>query len=230
MTDATRQNQTVHENEDADPPRRSFLFYLPLVAFIGVVGLALWGLGAGPLINRVLQEYNLPTLGDLRRPNPNEIPSVLIGRAVPDFALQPLPGLKTLDGKEIPGFSSEDLKGRVTLVNVWASWCVSCREEHESLMMLSKDPSVRLAGLNYKDKPTDALRMLSRAGNPYQAVGMDSNGRVGIDWGVYGVPETFIVDAQGRIRGKHIGPIYPEQLAEFKKKIEAARVTSGSGS
>ncbi len=131
---------------------------------------------------------------------PREIPSPLIGKPAPEFDLPRL-----LDPQS--RVASKDLLGKVTLVNAWASWCVSCRAEHQLLMELAKNQNTQIYGINYKDNRSDALRYLQRLGNPYVANGHDLNGRVGIDWGVIGTPETFVVDKQGTIRYKQIGPI-----------------------
>lgn len=139
--------------------------------------------------------------------NPREIPSVLIGEKIPQFSLPPVQG-RTL------GLSDKDLKGEVSLVNVWASWCTVCRLEHPLLMNLAKQNTVPLHGLNYKDKPDDAEKWLDELGDPYVRTGADINGRVAIDWGVYGVPETFIVDKEGRIAYKKIGAITQKLLDE----------------
>jgi cytochrome c biogenesis protein CcmG, thiol:disulfide interchange protein DsbE len=139
--------------------------------------------------------------------NPRDIPSPLIGKPVPDFSLPPVKG-GTL------GLSSADLRGQVSLVNVFASWCVACREEHPVLLGLKAKGIVPIHGLNYKDKPDDARAWLDQLGDPYTRIGADISGRVGIDWGVYGVPETFIVDRNGMIVHKHIGPITPEALRD----------------
>jgi len=139
--------------------------------------------------------------------NPREIPSPLIGKPVPDFSLPPVKG-RTL------GLSSADLRGQVSLVNVFASWCVACREEHPVLMQLGKTGVVPIHGFNYKDKPDDAQAWLDQLGDPYTRTGADISGRVAIDWGVYGVPETFVIDREGRIAHKHIGAITPEALRE----------------
>nr|WP_210277731.1 DsbE family thiol:disulfide interchange protein [Microvirga lupini] len=150
--------------------------------------------------------------------NPAELPSVLINKPVPTFSLAPLEGL-VANGQPVPGFSNEDLKGRVTVVNVWASWCGPCRQEHPLLVDLAKDPSIRVVGINQRDNPDNARRFLGALGNPYAAVGVDPNGRASIDWGVYGVPETFIVGPDGTIRHKHIGPLTPENFAGFKERL-----------
>ena len=143
---------------------------------------------------------------------PNIVPSALIDQPVPEFTLAGLPG----GGVGLAeGFSSADLAGRVTIVNVFASWCFPCRVEHPLLMRLARNPKVRIFGLNYKDRPDDARAWLKELGNPYYRIGGDREGRVAIDWGVYGVPETFIIDAGGRIRYKHVGPIMPSDLDEI---------------
>lgn len=141
--------------------------------------------------------------------NPRDLPSALIGKPVPDFALPPVRG-RTL------GLSTADLKGKVSLVNVFASWCTACRDEHPIFMKLKARGIVPIHGLNYKDRPADAARWLDRLGDPYTRTGADLAGRVAIEWGVYGVPETFVVDRVGRIAFKHIGAVTPEVL---KKKI-----------
>ncbi len=142
---------------------------------------------------------------------PDVVPSALIDKPVPQFTLAGLPGAGPRLGE---GFSNADLTGQVSLVNVFASWCLPCRVEHPILMRLARDRKVRIFGLNYKDKPEDARAWLKELGNPYWRIGADRDGRVGIDWGVYGVPETFIVDSQGRIRYKQIGPITASDLDE----------------
>lgn len=189
---------------DEEPPRSRVrvLFLLPVLIFMGLALLFFVRLFAG---------------------DPSKVPSALIGRPVPAFSLPALPGLQAA-GAPIPGLSTEDLKGRVTIVNVWASWCGPCREEHPALMELAKDPAFRVVGINYKDQSENARRFLGALGNPFQAVGVDANGRAAIDWGVYGVPETFVIGPDGTIRHKHIGPLLPEQLPAFLAKVkEAAR-------
>ena len=139
--------------------------------------------------------------------NPREVPSPLIGKTVPEFTLPPVQG-------RVQGLASKDLKGEVSLVNVFASWCTACRDEHPLLMELYQENVVPIHGLNYKDRPKDAAAWLDALGDPYTRTGADVKGRVGIDWGVYGVPETFVVDRQGRIAYKHIGAINPKVLRE----------------
>ncbi len=168
---------------------KRLIFLLPVLTFAVIAAYFLWGL-------------------DPRR-NPSEVPSVLIDKPVPEFILP------ALEGAGVPGFSSADLaSGEVVLVNVFASWCFPCRVEHPLLMRLAEDPSIQIYGINYRDKPLDAVRWLAELGNPYKRIGADERGRVGIDWGVYGVPETFIIDREGRIRYRHVGPLYPFQLEE----------------
>jgi cytochrome c biogenesis protein CcmG/thiol:disulfide interchange protein DsbE len=134
-----------------------------------------------------------------------DIPSALIGTSVPKFGLPPVQG-RTL------GLSSADLVGEVSLVNVFASWCLACREEHPLFMQLKAEGVVPIHGLNYKDDPDNATRWLNTLGDPYTRTGADRDGRVAIDWGVYGVPETFVISKDGRIAHKHIGPLTPEAL------------------
>jgi cytochrome c biogenesis protein CcmG/thiol:disulfide interchange protein DsbE len=137
--------------------------------------------------------------------DPREVPSPLIGKPIPEFTLTRLKDPNA-------SFSNEDLKGEVSILNVWATWCVSCRAEHELLMALADNNKVSIYGLNYKDSRKDALRWLQALGDPYTANAFDGDGRVGIDWGVYGTPETFVIDKQGVIRHKIIGPITVDRL------------------
>ena len=139
--------------------------------------------------------------------NPRDIPSPLIGKMVPEFSLPPVKG-GTL------GLASADLRGEVSIVNVFASWCVACREEHPILMGIKERGIVPLHGINYKDKPDDARAWLDEMGDPYTRIGADISGRVAIDWGVYGVPETFVIDRDGRIAYKQIGAVTPEILRD----------------
>lgn len=134
------------------------------------------------------------------------VPSALIGHTAPKTVLPPLEGIS------LPGINSDEFIGKVTLVNVWASWCVPCREEHPVIVSLSKDKRLTIVGLNYKDKAENARRFLGDLGNPFKAVGVDTNGRAAIDWGVYGIPETFLVGKDGKIAFKHVGPLSPEAV------------------
>ena len=140
--------------------------------------------------------------------DPSRIPSALLDRPIPEFVLPPLAGMET------PALTAATIKGHVALVNVFASWCVPCRSEHPILMRLGKEPGVALYGISYKDKAEDSAKFLRELGNPYAALGDDAEGRVGIDWGVYGVPETFVIDRDGRIRHKQVGPITPQDLQQ----------------
>jgi cytochrome c biogenesis protein CcmG/thiol:disulfide interchange protein DsbE len=151
--------------------------------------------------------------------NPSEIPSALINKPVPEFSLPAVEGLG------VPGFDTAALKqGQVTLVNVWASWCGPCRLEHPFLMEISKRGDVKLFGLNYKDEPENARRFLGTLGQPYAAAGADQAGRAAVDWGVYGVPETFVIDGAGMIRYKFIGPLTAEAVTSvLNPEIEKAR-------
>jgi cytochrome c biogenesis protein CcmG/thiol:disulfide interchange protein DsbE len=138
--------------------------------------------------------------------DPEAIPSALVGKPAPEFDLPALPGAT------VPGLKRADLAGKLTLVNVFASWCGPCRLEHPQLQALAGDSRIRLVGINYKDQPANALRFLGDVGNPYAAIGVDEKGRAAIDWGVYGVPETFIVGPDGTILCKFIGPITEDAL------------------
>jgi cytochrome c biogenesis protein CcmG, thiol:disulfide interchange protein DsbE len=139
--------------------------------------------------------------------DPRKIPSVLIDKPAPQFTLQQV----TAPDKT---FSPQDMKGQVWLLNVWASWCTACRVEHPLLVEIARSKAVPLIGLDYKDKPDDALKFLAQQGDPYNLSALDLDGRVGIDFGVYGVPETFVIDKNGMIRHKHIGPLTPEALQQ----------------
>lgn len=151
----------------------------------------------------------------------DEVPSPLIGQAAPVFELAPLDGLQA-DGVQVPGFSTETLLGQVSVVNVWASWCGPCRDEHPYIEQLAADDRIQVLGINHTDQTANALGFLEEFGNPYDAVGVDPRARVSIDWGVYGVPETFFVDRAGVIRHKIIGPIDQERLEnDVMPQIEA---------
>ena len=149
--------------------------------------------------------------------NPREIPSTLIGKPVPQFRLPPVQGRSL-------GLSTNDLVGEVSLLNVFASWCVACRDEHPLFMQMKAEGSVPIHGLNYKDQPANAARWLNTLGDPYGRTGADRDGRVAIDWGVYGVPETFVITKDGRIAHKHIGALRPEHLEKtIRPLIERLR-------
>jgi cytochrome c biogenesis protein CcmG/thiol:disulfide interchange protein DsbE len=146
--------------------------------------------------------------------DPREIPSPLIGKPVPQFELPPVRG-RTL------GLGTGDLKSEVSIVNVFASWCVACKEEHPVFMQMQRERLVPIHGLNYKDQPEDAQKWLDDMGDPYTRTGADIDGRVAIGWGVYGVPETFVIDRDGRIAYKHIGAVTPMLLDETLRPLIA---------
>jgi len=168
---------------------RRALYLLPLLVFALVAGYFLWGLASDR--------------------NPNQVPSALIDKPAPAFDLPPV------DGLDRPGLATADLEnGAVALVNFFASWCLPCRTEHPFLMDLAEDGGVRVLGIAYRDRPEDTRRWLARFGNPYEQVGVDDRGRTSIDFGVSGVPETFVIDRKGRIRYQHIGPLMAKDIEE----------------
>jgi cytochrome c biogenesis protein CcmG/thiol:disulfide interchange protein DsbE len=180
---------------------RRILVLLPFVVFLALTALFLVRLFSG---------------------DPSRIPSALIGRPAPAVDLPPMQGLER-DGKPIPGLAAADFRGNVTVVNVWASWCIPCRDEAPFLLELGGDTRIRLVGINYKDQPDNARRFLNRYGNPFAASGVDQNGRAAIEWGVYGVPETFLIGRDGRIAHKLVGPLGAENFErEMKPAIEKA--------
>jgi len=187
MTDDARINLSNSAESAGSPRRGRMTFLLPVAVFLGVAVAFAVGLTM----------------------DPKNLPSVLIGKAVPVFNLPPVEGRQA-------GLSNKDLVGEVSLVNVFASWCTACRAEHPLLMRLASRGLVPVHGLNYKDKPEDARKWLDELGDPYMRTGSDSDGRVAIEWGVYGVPETYVVDQEGKIAYKRIGPITSEVL---KKEI-----------
>ena len=187
------------------PQRRSWLVALPLIAFAVLAALFWFRLGTG---------------------DPSRIPSALIGQPAPQTKLPSLEGLSA-NGTQVDGLDPVAFKGQVSVVNVWASWCVPCHDEAPLLVQLAQDKRIRLVGINYKDMPDNARRFLGRYGNPFQAVGVDAKGRASIEWGVYGVPETFIVGRDGDIAYKLIGPVTPENIdgvlkGEIEKALRAA--------
>jgi len=148
----------------------------------------------------------------LKTGDPSKLPSALIGKPAPATVFAPLPEL-VANGTPVPGFASADLAGgKPTVVNFWASWCVPCAEEQPLLVELQKRTGVALYGVNYKDDPVSARRFLGRFGNPFTAVGIDPTGRGAIEWGVYGMPETFVLNGKGEIVFKHVGPVSPESM------------------
>ncbi|MFC3206940.1 DsbE family thiol:disulfide interchange protein [Aquamicrobium soli] len=167
-------------------PRRRLLVLLPLLVFLGLAGVFLAQLLSGQ--------------------DGTEIPSALIGQPAPATQLPPL------EGSGLPGLDSAQFAGKVTVLNVFASWCAPCRQEHPVLMGLAQDDRYAMAALNYKDKPENARRFLGDLGNPYRSIGVDDAGRTAIDWGVYGVPETFVIGKDGAIAYKHVGPLTPDSV------------------
>ena len=183
-------------------PRRRPLLLLPLAIFLALAAVFLMQLLSGRDIS--------------------EVPSALIGQPAPVTDLPPL------EGGTLPGLDSKRFAGRVTLLNVFASWCAPCREEHPVLLGLSQDKRYALVGLNYKDKPENARLFLDDLGNPFSAIGVDEAGRTAIDWGVYGVPETFVVGKDGRIAFKHVGPLTPDSVRnELLPQVEKALAAPG---
>ena len=182
-------------------PRRSLLVLLPVLVF-AVLAVAFF--------------VRLRSGAD-----PQALPSALIGKPVPAFSLAPVNGLQA-DGKPVPGLSSADLKGQVTVLNIFASWCAPCQVEHPMLMRLAQEPGIRLVGIDYKDPGDAGRRWLERNGLPFAAVGADTSGHAGIDLGVYGVPETFIIGPDGVIRDKLVGILTPENYASVLGRIRAA--------
>ena len=194
----------AHDPPTAPASRRRWLTVIPFVVFAGLAALFFLRLGSG---------------------DPSKIPSALLGRPAPTTTLPALEGL-TDKGKPIPGLTADILKGKVSVVNVWASWCVPCHDEAPLLLALSDDKRFQILGINYKDATENARRFLGRYGNPFSAVGVDANGRASIEWGVYGVPETFVVGRDGGIAYKLIGPITPQNYetvlkAEIEKALRA---------
>ena len=189
---------STEEHAPQNPAKRRLLVMMPLLLFTGLALVFLLQLFAG---------------------DPSKLPSALIGKKVPEFTLPAIDGLddvETFDSKalEEPG---------VKLVNFWASWCPPCRAEHPFLMELGKRDDLKVLGINQKDDPENARRFLGLHGNPYAGVGADPKGRVSIDWGVYGLPETFVIDAKGNIRFKYVGPITQDVLPTLLPEIEKAK-------
>ena len=175
----------------APSPLRRWGPALPLLVFAVLAGLFWFALHAG---------------------DPSLLPSPMIGKPVPEFTLPPIDGLSA-GGKQVEGFASSDLaQGEPTLINVFASWCVECQVEHPTLLALAKEPGIRLYGIDYKDDMASARRFLGRYDNPYARVGADGSGRTAIDFGVYGVPETYVVTSDGKIAYRHVGPLTEDAI------------------
>ncbi|MES0136878.1 DsbE family thiol:disulfide interchange protein [Mesorhizobium sp. M0016] len=190
------------ESETPASPRRRLIVLLPLLVFLGLAGLFLSQLLSGR--------------------DEAAVPSALIGLPAPQT------NLPALEGSNLPGLDSKAFAGKVTLVNVFASWCAPCREEHPVLLQLSQDKRFVMAALNYKDQAQNARRFLGDLGNPFQAIGVDEAGRTAIDWGVYGVPETFVIGKNGKIAYKHVGPLTGESARDvLLPQIEKALAAPG---
>ncbi len=186
----------------APPARRSLLLILPVLVFAVLAGVMFLRLRSGA--------------------DPSALPSAMIGKPAPSFDLPAVPGLAK-DGAPVPGLSSADLKGGVTVLNVFASWCAPCQVEHPMLMRLAREPGIRLVGIDYKEpNPAAGQKFLARHGVPFSAVGADAEGRAAIDFGVYGVPETFIIGPDGVIRDKIVGILTPENFSSVLARIRAA--------
>ena len=183
------------------PQSQRWLVLLPLLGFIALAGIFLLRLHGG---------------------DPSKIPSALIGRPAPQTALPALEGLVN-NGTQVPGLDPAVFKGKVSVVNVWASWCVPCHDEAPLLTKLGQDKRLQFVGINYKDAADNARRFLGRYGNPFGIVGVDGNGRASIEWGVYGVPETFVVGREGTIVYKMVGPVTPDNVdSVLKVEIDKA--------
>jgi cytochrome c biogenesis protein CcmG/thiol:disulfide interchange protein DsbE len=197
----TTAEQTVHVG------RRRMIVLIPLLGFLALAALFMIRLSAG---------------------DPSQIPSALIGRPAPATSLPPVAGLAR-DGTPVPGLDPAAFQGTVSVLNVWASWCVPCHDEAPLLVQLAQDRRIRVVGINYKDQAENARRFLGRYGDPYAANGADENGRAAIEWGVYGVPETFVVGRDAHIAYKLVGPITPDNIdAVLKPEIEKA-IAAGAG-
>ncbi|EKF61172.1 periplasmic protein thiol/disulfide oxidoreductase [Agrobacterium albertimagni AOL15] len=189
--------QTESEAAGSTGRGRYLIAALPLLLFAGLAAVFMTQLQSGRDVS--------------------EIPSALIGTKAPVL------DLVALEGSELPALTTAAISGKLTLVNVFASWCVPCRQEHPMLLELSKDPRVNVVGINYKDRNDNALRFLGELGNPYDAIGVDPNGKAAIDWGVYGIPESYLVGADGMILYKKVGPFDPESFqTQLMPAIEKA--------
>lgn len=184
------------ETPNAPAPRRGFARYglaiIPLIVFVGFAAIA----------GKMLYDQ------DVTGRDVSAIPSALIGKKAPELALPPLPGA------DVPALTDAAIKGKLTLINVFASWCVPCRQEHPFLKQLASDNRINIVGINYKDQSDNALRFLGELGNPYKAIGIDPKGAAAIDWGVYGIPETYLVGPDGTILYKHVGPFDDRSIAQ----------------
>ena len=197
---------TATAEDTAKIGRRRLVVLVPLTLFLGLAGLFAIRLYSG---------------------DPSTIPSALIGHPAPQTALPPVAGLVRA-GAPVPGLDPGAFLGEVSVLNVWASWCIPCHDEAPLLVQLAQDKRIRVVGINYKDQADNARRFLGRYGDPFAANGADENGRAAIEWGVYGVPETFVVGRDAHIAYKLIGPVTPENLeAVLKPEIEKAIAAGG---
>lgn len=186
----------MSENSLPEPQKSGLSRYafaaIPLLVFVAIAGIA----------GKMLYDQ------DVNGKNISEIPSALIGTKAPSLNLPPL------EGANLPALTSAAISGKLTLVNVFASWCVPCRDEHPLLKQLSQDPRIQIVAINYKDKSDNALRFLGELGNPYKAIGIDPNGKAAIDWGVYGIPESYLVAPDGTIVYKRVGPFDAQSIEQ----------------
>jgi cytochrome c biogenesis protein CcmG, thiol:disulfide interchange protein DsbE len=221
MTASQQSDQSPREATSLSPKEiryRRLLVLLPLALFVGLMTL----FSERFFVIRFDPSAPLFVRLEFITRDISALPSALIGREAPATDLPPVVGLER-DGKPIPGIAAADFKSAVTVLNVWASWCVPCHDEAPLLVQLARDSRIRVVGINYKDQPDNARRFLGRYGNPFAASGTDANGRAAIEWGVYGVPETFIVGRDGKIAYKLVGPITPDNLERvMKPEIEKA--------
>lgn len=195
-------------DSDTQPKRRTtrVLVLIPLAIFAGFAAIA----------GKMLYDQDVNGL------DVSAIPSALIGKQAPSLSLPPL------DGSQTRALTDAAIRGKLTLVNVFASWCVPCRQEHPLLTELAKDPRLTIVGINYKDRNDNALRFLGELGNPYDAIGIDPNGKAAIDWGVYGIPESYLVGPDGKILYKRVGPfdersVVQDLLPAIDKAVKAAK-------
>lgn len=198
---------TSEKASQPSTPRRVLVALIPLLVFLGLAAVFMMQLMSGK--------------------DTSILPSALIGKPAPALSLAPLDGA-VADGKPVPALTTEAIRGKLTLVNVWASWCVPCRQEHPIVLGLSRDDRLNVVGINYKDRNDAALAFLGELGNPFKAIGIDPKGAAAIDWGVYGIPESFLVSPDGVILYKHVGPfddnsVQNELLPAVEKALDGAK-------
>ena len=198
---------TTESSSQSATGRRIIVALIPLFVFVGLAGVFLYQLMSGKDVS--------------------VLPSALIGKPAPELKLAPLDGAVS-GGKPVPALTTAAIKGKLTLVNVWASWCIPCRQEHPVILGLSQDDRLNIVGINYKDRNDAALAFLGELGNPFRAIGIDPKGAAAIDWGVYGIPESFLVSPDGVILYKHVGPfddnsVQNELLPAVEKALGKAK-------